>query len=502
MKKLLLLGLLLGSYFANAQGSTCAFATPITTDGTYTVDTVDGTYSNACYTNTETDAGTTLHAVWYAYTPATSGVVTITSALDANATDPTGASNDVTDTKISVFLGACGSLTCYAANDDTDPNVYDYRSTVSFSVSAGVTYYFAWDNYWKADGFDFSVTLEEQDCVQPGLVTLDVTDVTTTSATINFTDAITTAASHDVEYGIAGYTPGTGTTVNTTTSSVSLSGLTASATYDYYIRNNCGDTQSLWEGPISLSLAATLPYANNFDDLDNVLDGFSLTGNWSATNQAPDDTDTVVLYSPTAVDVDNDDYVYFRAIQVSQNEQVTVNFKVSYLNANGDIAYGDLTVGNATSPEAQTVVGDEFNVEGDVTGDFTALSRTWTAPAAGTYYFAIHHTTPGTETTSAGFLLLDTVSVTGVLSTHQVTDNMFSVFPNPANNFITVSNSQNIKVNTISITDMNGRVVKANDYSTQAAGDIQISVSDLSVGMYLMNIKTENGTLIKKIVKN
>jgi hypothetical protein len=76
----------------------------------------------------------------------------------------------------------------------------------------------------------------------------------------------------------------------------------------------------------------------------------------------------------------------------------------------------------------------------------------------------------------------------------------FSVSPNPANDFITVSNSDNILVSGISITDLNGRVVKQNSYEN--VSNIQVNVSDLSSGVYMMNITSEKGSITKKIVKN
>jgi hypothetical protein len=76
----------------------------------------------------------------------------------------------------------------------------------------------------------------------------------------------------------------------------------------------------------------------------------------------------------------------------------------------------------------------------------------------------------------------------------------FSVSPNPANDFISVTNSDNILVSGISITDLNGRVVKQNSYTN--VSDIQVNVSDLASGMYMMNITSDKGAVTKKIVKN
>ena len=84
--------------------------------------------------------------------------------------------------------------------------------------------------------------------------------------------------------------------------------------------------------------------------------------------------------------------------------------------------------------------------------------------------------------------------------TFDVAATNFSVFPNPANDFVTISNSENISVNSISITDLNGRVVKQNTYSNGT--NVQVNISDLSSGVYMMNITSDKGSVTKKIIKN
>lgn len=78
--------------------------------------------------------------------------------------------------------------------------------------------------------------------------------------------------------------------------------------------------------------------------------------------------------------------------------------------------------------------------------------------------------------------------------------NKFSTFPNPVNDIVTISSSENINFNGINITDINGRIVKI--FKTNNVSEIQINVSDLSSGVYLMDINSDNGKVIKKFIKN
>lgn len=98
-------------------------------------------------------------------------------------------------------------------------------------------------------------------------------------------------------------------------------------------------------------------------------------------------------------------------------------------------------------------------------------------------------------------LMVDDFLVTSSnLSTNDVFSSKFSTYPNPSNGIVTLSNSDNIRINSINVTDLNGRTVKTITYS-DAPADIQINIGDLSAGVYMMNIDSDQGKAVKKIVK-
>jgi len=73
-----------------------------------------------------------------------------------------------------------------------------------------------------------------------------------------------------IEYGTAGFSAGSGTTVSTTDSSITITGLTSQTAYDFYLVDSCGATASL---PVFLSAAtacaistpAVLPWTEDFE---------------------------------------------------------------------------------------------------------------------------------------------------------------------------------------------------------------------------------------------
>lgn len=152
MKKITLFALALAAFQFNYAQDTCETAL-VTSAGLTTVGTIDGTADGGCYI---TAGG---FGEWYAYTPTIDGVATISSDLAQND----GVTNS-DDTRLSIFEGACGALTCIESNDDIDTNLGNYLSTVTFAVISGTTYYLHWDDRWSDASFDFEITETAVSC--------------------------------------------------------------------------------------------------------------------------------------------------------------------------------------------------------------------------------------------------------------------------------------------------------------------------------------------------
>lgn len=81
-----------------------------------------------------------------------------------------------------------------------------------------------------------------------------------------------TSNQFDIEYGLSGFTPGSGTVVTSTTASVTITGLSPNTAYDAYVTNNCtasGNGTSSSAGPVSFTtncaVISTFPYIEDFD---------------------------------------------------------------------------------------------------------------------------------------------------------------------------------------------------------------------------------------------
>ncbi len=108
-----------------------------------------------------------------------------------------------------------------------------------------------------SDGYSFDDIAIRETC--PGPTKLTATQITQTSATLSWVAG--GASNWDLEYGLSGFTLGSGTQIHTTIPSYTVSGLTLGMGYDFYVRDSCGIGHvSSWAGPDTFTtLSATLP---------------------------------------------------------------------------------------------------------------------------------------------------------------------------------------------------------------------------------------------------
>ncbi len=519
MKKNLLFTLLfISSIVTFAQnGRTWATAIPITAAQASSGSTIStAAYSTAStYIATCQASKTNIRAIWYSFTPTANGELTVSSNLPGN----TGTGTYTDDTRLSVVKGTSATaLTCVDYNDDIDPNnatAPNYLSQVTVPVAAGTTYYIEWDNYWHAadtttanilKGLQFTATFVAQSCIRPGALDFYAPDTyTTNSVNTYWNNAIGSPANYDLDWSITfSDAAGAGTIVSIPASTTgtytigSLSGLPDSQNFRYYLRSNCGTSQSSWAGPKYGYLAVLLPYSNGFDDsTNNFTDGFrgfSLFDSTVTTVLTPDSGTNLMLTANSTTAVSNS-WAYTRAISLAAGEQVTVNFKTRLYTAAAaaDNMSLNVTVGNTQTTAGQTTVIGSVTAS-DATA-YTPQSVTWTAPSAGIYYFGFNNNSP--QGTNQTYLMFDTLDISSVLSTNNYLLSKLSIYPNPAVDVVNVSNDS-IQINSIEMTDLNGRIVKNQKIGATQG---QVSISDLATGVYMMKIITAQGTATKKIVK-
>lgn len=153
-KALLLLASGLISWQAQAQNS-CATAIDAQL-ASYYVTQVNGDDAPEPVCSGGGTLGT--HGEWYAYTATLDTTIIVTTDLPQN----TGG-----DTRIQIYTGTCGNLSCVAGDDDSGNG---YLSIATLLVEAGTTYYIAFDDRWSNDGFTFKIMYSGPAAPEAGFV--------------------------------------------------------------------------------------------------------------------------------------------------------------------------------------------------------------------------------------------------------------------------------------------------------------------------------------------
>lgn len=106
-------------------------------------------------------------------------------------------------------------------------------------------------------------------------------------------------------------------------------------------------------------------------------------------------------------------------------------------------------------------------------------------------------TNGGPDGANSNIIGVDTFSVDRPLSSDSFFKNNFSIYPNPVGNVLNITTKNDMVINNVSITDVNGRVV-----STSSSVINSVDVSDLSSGVYFISVETNEGKGTSKFVKN
>ena len=174
--------------------------------------------------------------------------------------------NDLPDNS-STTSNWCGNLT---------PNTSSILDIGSFTASqlTGFRYRFNYNasNVWGWGVCTSSPTITSQappSCLEPSA--LSASNATTSSLDLSWTVA-GTESQWNIEYGIAGYSQGSGTTVSASTNPYTLNGLSSGTSYDIYIQSVCGASDtSDWVGPSSFTTVcdaiSSFPWTEDFESV-------------------------------------------------------------------------------------------------------------------------------------------------------------------------------------------------------------------------------------------
>jgi len=336
------------------------------------------------------------------------------------------------------------------------------------------------------------------------------TNATANSAILNWTEP-GTATKWQLQYGVSGFTLGTGTTaIISSNPPYTLSGLISATNYQVYIRSICsaGDT-STWKGPVSFSTLCdptTIPYAQDFESV--VVPALPLctsvenagTGNNWVTASAPGNgfTSKALKYRYSSTDTANA-WFYTQGIQLTAGTSYTLTFNYG----NNDTTYVEsLKVAYGTSASSTAMTTVLLNLPTINQAALQNASNTFTAPSTNVYYFGFNCYSISDQYN----LYVDSINinytVVGIVKTPESDFNV-NIYPNPSNgqfNMLMLSNTESLA---LAIYNLQGQVVYSEQLSGIKYGNVSVlNLKSLAKGMYHISLNDGKTIINKKVVIN
>ncbi len=123
-----------------------------------------------------------------------------------------------------------------------------------------------------------------------------------------------------------------------------------------------------------------------------------------------------------------------------------------------------------------------------------------TAPQTGPSYIASTSCSITTPTDVAAINFPDVHMVINAVGTtlgvNEFASKLVSVFPNPTSGSLTVQMPNELEINKAALVDVSGK-----QFAVSVSNGNTIDISGFATGIYMLNLETAEGTLVKKIVK-
>ncbi len=264
---------------------------------------------------------------------------------------------------------------------------------------------------------------------------------------------------------------------------------TSAGTVSYYVSqtvNTCESSRSQINvitnaTPAAPSVTATVTYCQNATALQLTATGNNLL--WYTIPAGG--TGSSIAPTPSTASIGTTSYYVTQTINNCESPRATINVVVHSLPQTPVISQ----VGNDLSSNASS--GNQwFYNNVIITG---AISQTYTPTDTGNYYSIVTDINGCISDTSNVLY----IAVTGLSDLSD--NNNIHIYPNPANDNITIENtSLNNKDEMISIYNIQGQLLIQ---QPMLRTKINIDISGFAGGMYYVKVKTEEGMVVKKLVK-
>jgi hypothetical protein len=309
--------------------------------------------------------------------------------------------------------------------------------------------------------------------------------VTMTSANVDWTEE-GSATTWNIEWGEDGYTQGSGIgSASTIVKPYEITDLSDNTAYDFYVQSSCGgsDGDSNWTGPFSFttlcSSQISYPFMEGFEDLVEPAcwseERTGTTYGWSSNSGGY--VDNCARFDSYYNQSGNTSSMFTKTFDLTSlaDPQLSFYFK----NPTG----GDFTVSISSDGGASYTV-----LETNLTGQADWVQKTYDLTSHISDNVIIEF--KGTSNYGSGdaYVYLDNVEVTyTTLSIANTSIEGFNMYPNPVTNTLNLNAQE--QIDAVSIYNMLGQEVLRN---TPSATQVQLDMSTLSTGAYIVKVQAGN----------
>jgi hypothetical protein len=302
---------------------------------------------------------------------------------------------------------------------------------------------------------------------------LAASSITTTSATLSWA-AVSGAVSYNLQYKLS--SASSWTTVNTTSTSYALSGLTAATAYQFQVQAVCSSTSSSYSAATSFTTLSSAGCSDTYESNNT-----SSTASTIATN-----TDIYALISSST----DKDWFKFTTTAAAPK----VNVLLQNLPADYDVRLYNASVSQLGISQNGSTTSESIKYN--------------SSSAAATYYVQVYGYNSAYNTTSCYKLRINTSASNFRIDQNEtltVKDQSYnlSIYPNPSQGEFSIAfNAFSKQEAKILVYDISGKLVSHLNYTTNEGTNVVNMKQKLSTGMYFLNVITDTDQFKAKITIN
>ena len=388
------------------------------------------------------------------------------------------------------------------------------KKTINLSSYSGQNIYIAFvyvgdfADEWYLD--DIKVApIGQVNCLPPTSITSS--NITQNSLQLNWTP-IGGELSWVVEYGLAGFTPGTGLTVNSSSPQINISNLQPNTFYDFYIKANCGVNNNSFSSFVFTEKTACLPTSNEIfiphnEGFESVVEPTIPCG-WKAVNNN-NDTITWITSTDNPNNGQNSAYItytgsgalnhndwLFSPYYMVTDTSIEYNVGFSYASKSGSAFPEKMELYTAKSNTGGYLKTLLFRDTAILTNNlYVDTNITFKFSDTGKHYFGFHMFSNGNQW---DFVMDDFhFEVVGSIGINESFRNtQVQLYPNPTQSSLSVlseNSIQKLKLYTLSGILMHEYEVNNKEFT--------LNLSSFNKGIYILLIEEENRVLSKRVIK-